>query len=393
MKNILVFCISVITLHCLVGCTDVELCNITQHPHAAPVSFSFNWGGKKDIPDSMYVIANRVINTRKYSMVVSSKTNGGHFVYNPDYAEADSVENRGNFALHTGYYRFLAFPHSNTDLVYINVDSFMKDKKAETKLSDLSIEYKTYKKGDQALKCNLPKWDDYNPYADFIPSGIKPVVYDSIPNVDIDDIRSHTIIFAPRNLTQNIEINFNINKDISKHGFVIDSVTAEISGIPRAINLANAYIDITRTAKMMFKMDLVDGTGRTITDKSDNKSLCAHANLNLTSIVRSASPSEKTGPGIMQVILHARAVVNSGKPDEKIIKKNFQGKINLYNTLSTANLIEIVNNGKNARRRIDNAVLNVVTNLVIDGDRIVDTATNDDGIDRWVNCESIIVDI
>ena len=73
--------------------------------------------------------------------------------------------------------------------------------------------------------------------------------------------------------------------------------------------------------------------------------------------------------------------------------KRIQGKINIYNALEEANLIEIVNMGKDARRRSEHGVLNIKTDLVLKGEQIVDTPNDDNGIDQWTGCENIFVDI
>ena len=452
MKNKILASIATIMLAIIVACNpDVQLCGLNEHPHKSQVAIDFDWSGVNNVPDSMFVIANRVINTTRYSIAVNSKNHEGCFIFNPDPEfvpptiedgnnegegngdeggedngeggedngeggedngeggenEGGNVDGNGNnssrnniaqaklrtFPLHVGTYKFLALALDTTELIYQRVNSFVENINNGGKFSDIFIEYKTYNKNDKGLRCNLRNWDDYNPYSNYIQSDITPVVFDSIPNYEINSTARSTVKFRPRNISQNIDIYVNIAKDISKQGFVIDSITAEVSGIPKSINLANGYIDITSTAKMMFRMELMNSAGKVVADNSRTKSLKAHANINVASIVSSSSETEKMGPGILQMIIHAHALVNSGKPDEEKRLKRIQGKINIFNTLKEANLIEIVNDGKSARRCKAHAVLNIATDLEIDGDRIVDTATDDDGVDRWVQCESIIVDI
>lgn len=170
---------------------------------------------------------------------------------------------------------------------------------------------------------------------------------------------------------------------------MVDSVEAEISGIPLAISIGNGYIDIRKTSKMLFDMELQNKDGNVVEDTEDNTSLVAHANIDVTGIVKSATPNERTGPGIMQVIIYTHAFNDEGV---KRIKR-IQGKINIYNALEEANLIEIVNMGKDARRRSEHGVLNIKTDLVLKGEQIVDTPNDDNGIDQWTGCENIFVDI
>ena len=164
--------------------------------------------------------------------------------------------------------------------------------------------------------------------------------------------------------------------------------------MPKSLNPANGYIDITRTAKMMFDMEFVDEQGNKVEDSYDSTTLRCHANINVTSIVQSKSSSEKTGVGIMQLVLHTHALT----PDDPTAadgkrSKRMQGKINLFNTLEAADLIEIVEEGKRARRRSEHGVLDIKSPLLIDGMKILESPTDDGGIDRWIPCESFIVDI
>ena len=104
---------------------------------------------------------------------------------------------------------------------------------------------------------------------------------------------------------------------------------------------------------MLFDMELQNKDGNVVEDTEDNTSLVADANMDVTGIGKSATPKERTGPGSMQVIIYTHAFNDEGV--ERI--KRIQGKINIYNALEEANLIEIVNIGKYARRRSEHVVL------------------------------------
>lgn len=422
MRNSLIFTACALSLLCLMpGCTDVELCNDAEHPHTTPVAFDYDWSKANQKTDSMYVIAYRVIKNRLYSMAVNSDDHQGHFIFgapaeteeptNPDTPEqpstpeepsvpsvspegmpkkpAKAMTSQRSFKLAKGEYKFFTFAFDNTELLYNNVSDFLDHKTENTKIGDIYLEYKTYKKGDPGLKAKVKNWDDYNPYAHYIQTNVSPVTFDSIPLRNIDGKAEHVAKFTPHDLTQNIDVYFDIKKDVSKHTFVVDSVVAEISGIPTAISIGNGYIDITRTAKMLFYMDLENEQGTKIDDTDNNTKLTAHGNINVTGIVKNSLPTERTGPGIMQLVVYTHTYNAEGVKRTKRI----QGKINIFNSLTEANLMEVVNMGQNARRTKEHGVLRVKTDLVIEGEQIADTPNDDNGIDQWVGCEDIFVDI
>ena len=55
------------------SCTvDVELCTGAYHPHSAEVSYNFAFDTDADVPDSMFVVANRVVARRMAIMKVGT---------------------------------------------------------------------------------------------------------------------------------------------------------------------------------------------------------------------------------------------------------------------------------------------------------------------------------
>ena len=267
MKNSLIFtaCALSMSLSLLSSCTDVELCSDAEHPHTTPVVFDYDWSEAHEQSDSMYVIAYRVIKCKYYSMAVNSTDHLGRFIYGapaepttpeeptepsePDTPEApdtpsnpdtpstpdtpseggaspteptepevpavsasakrapeSATQGRRIFPLNKGEYKFFTFALDDTELKYNNVDDFMNGKTESSRISDIYLEYKVYKKGDPNLKSRIKNWDDYNPYAGYIQSNVRPVYFDSIPLRNIDGKAEHIAKFTPRNLSQNIDV-------------------------------------------------------------------------------------------------------------------------------------------------------------------------------------------
>ncbi|MDE6354990.1 MAG: hypothetical protein K2L56_08070 [Prevotella sp.] len=461
--------------------TDVDLCYKPEHPHQAKVKYEFNWGSyAKNIAanDSMYIIADRVINHWKAAMKVSPVNPvRGRFMFNgpetaddnrqsgeetpgvtPEPPAADDFEEElpgesdkpvdegvlasprreitestraGNseqepsdsetatdtkpavpqtgtlteFQIRPGDYKFIAFRVNDEEMIYSDVDKYLMDETGEMRLQDIYAEYKVYSKGDEGLRKTLVDWQDYNPYAQYIQPDIHPVFYDTLPARRIETGATVTCRFSPRPVTQHIDINFTIKKKLNLVGkgkdndvrFFVDSVWIEMAGVPREINLANGYLKIDRTCKVMTKAD-------EIKDRETSTSVKVHGAIDVPSIVRNNTPDVGTGPGILQVIIFAHSVVYDEKgnavpnPSESDgiakKKKKIQGKINLYNTLRNANLMTVASDGRHAVRNGAKGVLNIVADIVVDGNNILENDDNTGGIDPWVDCtDRIIVDI
>lgn len=450
---------------------DADLCDAVEHPHVGKVSYAFNWGDYaeeysakgKSLPDSMYIIATRVVNHWKTAMVVSSavdKPNRGYFVFNaPEYettvpdtpqepenpepedpkepsepnppvipghsggkgtnapakhddeTRADDTENTGEdvyykpaltrigaeraeFPIRTGAYKFVAFNMDTTKFVYNKVVEYMLDPTSDRKLQDMYVEYKTYDKGDKQLDYDdLPDWQDYNSYSNYMQPNVTPIFIDTIASRQIEKGKV-PVQFRPEPMTQHLDIYFNIKKDNSKTPFVIDDVRAEISGIPTRIYFANGNMDIRNTAKMMFRTDLCDvATGNLINgtgvDSPSTTTVRCHGNIDVTTVVQSNNKDITTGPGILQVIIYTHVETGEANPP----RKKIQGKINLYNTLKNSNLMDYTEDGNFAIRNGNKGVINIVADVTIDGEEIVLNKDNTGGIDEWKKSEQIDIDI
>ena len=387
---------------CLCGaCTDAELCYDIEHPHKGNARFAFNWstGNSQgnNVPDSMFVIADRIFNSWKCGLKADSKTGEGRYLINEPETKVEgesdnaTAEATKDFRLRTGTYKMVTFNMDDTELDYSDVYTYMNDRKNEFKLQDIYVKYKSYHKNDPALRKPTEVWVDYNPYSQYIQAEMPAVFFDTLESVGVIHNKDILCSFTPEPLTQDIEISFRIQK-LGTTPFIVDSVIAEMSGIPHKVNLSNGYIDITKTYKMMFKLNMEDTNGTPFEDDNTaRKQLVCRKSINVTTIVGSNSGSMTSGPGIMQVLIFATAIDNSTGTEFKV-KKKIQGKINLCNTINAANLIEHTDDGQHARRRGSKGKLQIGTPLRIDGKTITEEE-EDNSIDQWKTCSGIIVDI
>ncbi len=381
-----------------VSCTtDVETCMHGKHPHYAEVTYSFDWTnyeGKNELPDSMYVVAYRVVNHWKASMAVDAKTGRGHCLYNEYHGNdgnvgpiSGSVE---KFNVKTGAYKFIAFSLDTTEFYAENVDKILLSQEPYEHTYDIDLTYKAYKIDDPKLRGVVAGWEDYNPYTNFIQPDIHPIFFDSLLTRDIDFDTSTACNFRPRRITQDIDVYFTIKKVPGEKAipFKIDSVRAEISGVPHKINLSNGYFDLAHTNKMMFSPEMQDMDGNVIPDGGDtygcNSTIRCHKLISVPTIMHNNDPMLVSGPGMMQVLIFLSA--NDPVLGHRV--KKVQGIINLHNSLKAADLIELTPDGTRAFRKKDFATLDIKATMEMTGESILKSADNEDGLDSWIPTDS-----
>lgn len=375
----------------LISCSEVDLCE-SPHPHQSTLKFDFNWQGKEaSKPATMGVLVYRVVNQQKYLAAV----NTNDLTVNLN----DSIFTN-SISIPVGDYKLVTFPLDTTLFNYTElVDSFMKKPSAEWPLQDVGFEYKQYKVTDSLLGKKLLGWDDYNQYSYYIQPNMNVLFYDSTQVIPLSQDQELTHTFKPRQLTQNVDIYFDIIKNMDSAQFVIDSVWAEVSGVPRYINLTNGYLDISKTNKIMFPTVLKTTNGQN-KDTYTNKIIQCHGNVDVMGIVnaqRGKYESEDDarrkiyGPGILQVIIYT----HTKHPDTgRDIHKKWQGIINLYTPLQKANLIKLTPDGRYAVRNGAHGVVNVSTKLTIDGEKIISNVNGEDALEPWQQTSSgLLLDI
>lgn len=313
--------------------------------------------------------------------------------------EAPTGTDTDLFTLPVGTYKFVALSHDTTQMVYDELWENLEDRNAKP-LSEVYVSYKTYELSDEGYKGHIPGWEDNNDYgAKYIQRHITPLYYDTIAPRDIAMGNMIECRFAPKPVTQNIDIYLTITKAALGNPFTVDSVEAEIAGVPVSINLATGNLDITRTAKIPFPMERYDSTGTllrsvfedgdmnklvTSGDTKGSTSISCHANIDATGIVRNSDQTATLGPGIMQLVIYItvdKQVNVDGVTQTLPFRKMIQGKINLYNTLTDAKLLDYLDGGNFVRKHTDHGVLDIIADIVIDGDAIVEQEK--EGFDTW----------
>ena len=408
------------------SCTDVEFCpdSVDEHPHTATVSYGFDWSSVKTVdpgpnqPDSMYVVAYRVINMWKSSVIVAckgdaNKPSAGKYINNavepvvtyPGQTKTDTIK---QFKVKTGEYKFVCFNGSNSEIDYTDVDNYIFNN--DIPLQSLSFSFKTYDKSSKKLNKIIPDWEgwtDLNDYADYIQPEARAVYYDTLTVRQLLKNRNYHMKFRfndKMRLTQRLKIIFNIKKQLSSvfengdtipHPFTVDAVFGEVSGIPYKVNLSNRYIDITKTAKMMWRANVTIANKKTPTPDNDaNEEVDCKAVIDVPTLVRNQQKNIYTGPGIIHLIIYCSSPIDPDDPNSGRKKSiPFKVNINLYNTLEKAKLYTTTLDGQHAYITKPEVELKI-TDIEVDGSNIIENSDNNEGLDQWKAIkERIIVDI
>lgn len=369
----------------LSSCTDVDLHEETLNSHRTGVTYKFDMKNiSTNVPDTMCVIANRVLDLWKSSMKVSSKNGKGSYLYNPELmvfgtdSLASDTTVLNSFHLHSGIYKFFAFTYGADQLDYTSVDTFLTE--TDALASDIYVKYRVYKRNDSLLRFPLIGWTDYNRYlgdTTYMQPNLSAICYQTVGNRTLSNNGSATITFTPKRATQNVTISFDILKRLKDDDgnplqpFLVDSVYAEVSGVPIQLGIVNGYIDITKTAKTMFKMKLAKA------DTKTNTKVSCSAAIDVPTIVKGQTRTELSGPGILQVIIFTHAA-----DDDKQVMR-VQGRINLYDKLNEAKMYKLSDDGKHVVRNGEKKTLKIDATLTLDGASIVKDG-GDDSMNRWV---------
>lgn len=442
LRSILVCCVSNAVLALLfVACTDPGLCYEPDHPHTGKgVYINYEWeeGEKPAYIDSMSVLAVRLINHRKYGMVVSVDSLRGRFFYNappklvawvdpsvvppppPEKeTESDIVIGDGedphevddntpepgyepepqpetyedatsvivdHFVLSDGTYKFFTMNVDTTEVSYTNIGEYLDSPGDGLQASGINMAYRTYEHGDSALIDITGDWVDFNPAFPYIQTEFPAIYIDSLEMEDVASNTAKTVTFHPRQLTQQIDLNWVIRKDNSEIPFVIDSVKAEISGIPSRAGLFSGHLYLAKTYKMLFDAEVVDANGQLYEDTYHDDSTHVHARINVLSIVNNKGDDYQTGPGFLQILAYCHAI---DPADGRERTRTLQAIVNMHRELNKAQLIWYDPRGQYATKSCDAATIDLIHHFKIGGRSIISSMVGSEhgGIDVWVESD------
>lgn len=345
---------------CLVAffsCVKVDLCREESHVHAGTVKIVYHWPENigDERPDSMLALVNRMVHPHHIGYVTGPETSdGGRYRFGEVSAK---VAAEGTLVVEAGKYQIIAF---NNDIVdadkgdvrdynFVNLSEFGDGQNQDVVgVRDLGISYVGRDLSDPRLELYGKDWQDTNPYSKYIASDSKPIyfavnkgdgdAYERIYDVHVG--QETKVDVYPYKITQDITFSFPIYTE--KDQVAVDSIIAEISGIPHKMMLYSGALDIDRTYKMLFKIDVdADAAAQntTINLGGEDKEVTKWEYLSTISVMGLVSNKDArdcTGAGILQLCVYASTVNADG---EKVSMTPRYARINLYNTIQAAKLV------------------------------------------------------
>lgn len=384
------------------ACTEVDLC-YSGHPHRSTLDFRFHWpeeyAGNR--PDSMRVVAVRPINLLRYEFVVSAEAekNGGQLLF-PDEERQPLVETaddgtvlpptgNDNLWVRSGEYNFAAFGW-DAELFESDVDMLSDDGEtaaAEGVQAPVYLSYRHYAVDSPELTARYGTWKDYNAYSEYILGGGMPIYYANVERVAVPVSRQETptvtVDFTPYTMTQKVSFVFHLEKTPD---VMVDSLVAEIAGVPAVIDLTSGLVKADTTYKMLFRADYPALPAQA--DSLTATTLQCEGTVNVTGVVRSYNEDMLTGPGILQIAVYARCEDNGRQ-----VYKVFHAGINLYNTLRQMELLDYDEATGCYRQTCREAVIDVDAVLHIDRDKVTGSGSASTGLDYWLPGETIVVEV
>lgn len=409
--------------------TEVDLC-YGDHPHRSSLDLRFDWAADNDKarPDSMYVVALRPVNQLKYGFRVTSAPdrvsnqvegvllfpeservdkNGNTSPVEPENpetsegtedtettspdgsasasqtrtGETESAPEQDRLWMRNGKYMLAAFNGTSTAFES-SLNDFAGNEYAT--LDDLQVRYKIYATpGELPGAAKYRHWMDKNPYAGYVQDNVEPLFYatNSSFEVPVSAKASSKVVcrFAPRRMTQQVNIQFNIVK--KEEGIRIDSVQAEMSGVASAIQLSNGNLTTDQTYKLLFSPACSRTDGM-----SQMQPIQVRGKINVTGLICNNSASLQTGPGIMHVNIYTTVEGESGT-----CVRVFKAGINLYRLLhKTPSVAKDARTGLVKQTRRD-LTLSITAPLEMTRDQVLDSKVS--GVDNWVFLEKLDLEI
>ena len=384
----------------LSACTEVDLC-YAPHPHRAYLDFRYHWPEEyaDSHPDSMRVMAMRPVNylLYEYRTTALERDNTG-VLLSPDSEREtlkDETGSTGNDALwaRSGEYKFSAYAWNEMLLDDGLADG--EDSQIDTIVGQnpIYLSYRHYPVDAPQVTGYYGEWRDYNAYTDYIAGLDMPIFFAQADYVELpvadDGPARVTVDLTPMPLTQQVTFRLHVEKE---EGVVVDSLAAEIAGVPATVELTSGLLLADKTYKMLFRPAY--GPLATAADSLSATVLDCAGTANLTGIVNSYSDEMVTGPGILQIAVYAHYDYTDDRTGGmRRAAKVFHAGINLYHTLKAHKLLEYDLEHEAYRQTCRTAEIEIVSPLVISREGVVDNGSASTGLDAWMPGETVEVRI
>lgn len=282
------------------SCAEVDLCEDSHEGNLPAVKYSFDWGKyKADAPEGMYTMAHRIINDWKRVDMVSASEESDTFKVRPGEYKFLALPTKHNAFNISAMAASLAQPenYANENDRYDEVD----------RVQDKSISYMLYSR-QQILSLSDEEATSEDKIARYIHPYAEPFFFDSVSVVQVNK-GVQQVKFAPKPITQSVDVQFYIRANTTH---AIDSVHAELSGIPLAMEIGSRFVS-KETASVLMKPSLSEARLDLEDEDRTLDVVQCNSRINVITVLSSESESEKTGPGLLTVTVYTSEDTPEGK--------------------------------------------------------------------------------
>ena len=356
-------------------------------PNEAELSFTVSWGSAgvsaADRPDQLTVLMGRKVNSLHYIWDLDSE---GGFIYTPPVSDEDGDEEASDTddenqtpeevpssksrAIANGEYYIIAFSNPGSFYEISEYSEFqtnpaMSMRELYASLPEIPAEQVSQ---DQDLI-------DFNPYAGFYKPADEPIYIDvhkdaafTVPS------NKYSVTLSPRNLTRTLTLQLKVS---CEEGVVIDKISTVLSGVVTKVQLMAGLMSPINTGKVAFDIAPI-GT-------SEGSTLY-QGSVNLLGIFPPEDRAYITGPGILQVLVHA-SVIDNGVVKQRV----FHAGLNLKSTLEKAEMMVESDDktGYTMKQQSELRMLEIGPELKVMKNQIMSGET--EGLDYWKPNDAEIV--
>lgn len=377
------------------SCVELELKTAGDDSGEAEISFTTDWDGVSEIewPDSVFIAMNKVSDVLKYAFetdpsgaffpdgdaVSGDSDTGDSDTVDYGVGDSDTVDSGTGDAGETGdgngeddgkprryaaygNYVVLAYACDKTGYELSGPENFLNDGALSVRdfratVRELPAEELDALRDGSAL--------DFNAAYRFI--RMPEPLWTASLRTEVSDTRENVCRLPMQPMQMELTVAVKIDTD---SGIGIDSVVAELSGVPATFSLLTGELDESDLARVIFRMEasaagVYEGTAAVPgIFPSGNVSLC-------------------TGPGILRLAVTA---------EKDGVKKVLRPAVNVGDLITSASLVERIAGSDGYRAAKRSARLEVGTGLRI-GLESFTGGNGGDGVEKWFDSDAVDVEI
>lgn len=349
------------------GCNpDVELC-YGDHPHRAQIVFEISDNQyAKTAPEQLMLFLER----SRHHMQINGEWRTEAKTFSPITDLEETYCRDGRLYAPSGEWRLAALSSKYIDLIDRNDINLTLSRM----LDEMWIEHKSMSYVDLPTG-RFRYWHDRNSYSGYLAALDNTPVLLGDGAFSIDeyaseaDVTTVPVKFTP--ITQEVHVNIPISTDA---GIVVDSLTAEMSGICGRIQISTREVNIEKTYKVIFPTEI----------KAGNPTM-ACGTFFATGIVSPSSRALITGPGILSVMVFIHYEDNDGLRKTRTL----EASVNMFSQISKSPSVLADDNGR-VFQAAEELTYNIPVLMHLSRNKV--TSIGDAALEQWVDQTQIDVD-